>query len=1202
MRTLFGFFRRPLVLLTLGALCVALLVWFAGPLLAFADWHPLESVLARVVFIVLLLGLWLGGRVYRALREKIRNRRLVEDLAARERVEAPPADAAQAAQLETVRKRFVEALAVMREARPGARTGLAARLFGGRRYVYQLPWYVFIGPPGSGKTTALLNSGLQFPLAERLGSDPIRGIGGTRDCDWWFTDQAVMIDTAGRYTTQDSDASADAREWTEFLKLLKKHRPRQPINGALVTVSVSDLLQLPPAEREQQAMAVRNRVNELMTSLDNDFPVYLLITKADLIGGFMEFFGDFDRESREQVWGSTFEHRDPPEGVARPDFEARFDELVARIDALTLDRLQSERDPQRRAAIFGFAHQLATVRAALADFVSTAFPASKLARQPMLRGFYFTSGTQEGNPIDRVMGSLARQFGLQRRMLPALRPSGKSFFLTRLLHGVIFPEAGLAGTNLRWERRAGTLKWAASIAAMVLAAGAVLAWSYSFYNNRSYVDTVAAKVAALKNTLAGTVASAIPLRALLPLYSTVKSLPFTEDVDPEHPRLSYGWGLFQGGKLAEASRQAYHRLLEQTLAPLLANRIAAVLRRGAGNPELQYETLKTYVMLITPEHLDPAAVKGWVAFDLDTNFASDFTPEQRREMLGHVEALLARNGVQDAVTIDTDLIAQSRAALTRTPFPQRVYDRVRRQGVGDFPDFRITAAGGPSAAVVFTRTSGRSLNEGVPGIFTYDGYHKGFSKALDEVIRDLAAEEVWVLGIKDSENARRAADAAGRQELTDDVKRLYLNDYASTWERFVADISVVRGNDLSQTIQSAKLLSAPDSPLPRLLRAIVREVSLTESETRTAVDKAVEKAASAVKDTKDTLSRLLGPAATDAAARAVQGQGGRIESIVDDRFDALRRTVRAPASGGPAPIDQTVALINDFYMLMTATDTAVKSGGPPPASDVPARIKSEAGRLPEPLRAMLGGLAASGSSQAQGATRENISRALKTSITEFCTKAVANRFPFVRDGKDDVTPDDFARLFAPGGLMDDFFQKNLAAYVDTTVKPWKFRQLSDVSMGDSKALIEFQRAAEIRNVFFGGGGRDIALRIEMKPLEMDPAILQFSLDVDGQVLRYAHGPSVPQSIQWPGPKKTNQIRIQVSPPGASGSSGLVFEGPWALFRMFARAQIEQGSQPEKFRASFAIDDRRIQFDVTTASVQNPFRLNELQAFRCPTGL
>ena len=111
-------------------------------------------------------------------------------------------------------------------------------------YLYDLPWYVLIGPPGAGKTTALVNSGLKFPLSRGATPAAIAGVGGTRYCDWWFTEDAVLIDTAGRYTTQDSDAKADKQSWFAFLDLLKKNRPRQPINGVIVAISLEDLLTL----------------------------------------------------------------------------------------------------------------------------------------------------------------------------------------------------------------------------------------------------------------------------------------------------------------------------------------------------------------------------------------------------------------------------------------------------------------------------------------------------------------------------------------------------------------------------------------------------------------------------------------------------------------------------------------------------------------------------------------------------------------------------------------------------------------------------------------------------------------------------------------------------------------------------------------------------------------------------------------------
>ena len=162
--------------------------------------------------------------------------------------ERPSAEAVQ------LRERFEEAVAALKSKRGG-------------HSLYELPWYVIIGAPGSGKTTALVNSGLNFPLEQRSGKGALRGVGGTRNCDWWFTDEAVFLDTAGRYTTQDSDAAADSAGWTEFLALLRKYRKRRPVNGVILTISAQDLMVQGHGGREAHVAAARRRLNELNKEL-----------------------------------------------------------------------------------------------------------------------------------------------------------------------------------------------------------------------------------------------------------------------------------------------------------------------------------------------------------------------------------------------------------------------------------------------------------------------------------------------------------------------------------------------------------------------------------------------------------------------------------------------------------------------------------------------------------------------------------------------------------------------------------------------------------------------------------------------------------------------------------------------------------------------------------------------------------------------
>ena len=173
------------------------------------------------------------------------------------------AQPAENAEQQVLATRFTEAVAALRKMRwqatgkkPGVRDWLAVS---GGSHLYELPWYVFIGAPGAGKTTALVNSGLSFPLADQFGPGAIRGVGGTRNCDWWFTDEAVLIDTAGRYTTQDSHQEEDKAAWDGFLGLLKKSRPRRPLNGVFLAISVADLLNQSAPARANLAASIRAR-------------------------------------------------------------------------------------------------------------------------------------------------------------------------------------------------------------------------------------------------------------------------------------------------------------------------------------------------------------------------------------------------------------------------------------------------------------------------------------------------------------------------------------------------------------------------------------------------------------------------------------------------------------------------------------------------------------------------------------------------------------------------------------------------------------------------------------------------------------------------------------------------------------------------------------------------------------------------------
>src|SRR5215468_133489 len=335
MQAFLRFITSRWVLSFVGVAILAVLVWLFGPLL-----EMLEGWVARLSVILALLVIWAGTNLVLDLLRRRREQKLEKAVAETADSEDDSAHEEAAA----LGERMSTALALLKKAR------------GTRGYLYEQPWYVIIGPPGAGKTTALLNSGLKFPLAAEMGQGAVAGVGGTRLCDWWFTDEAVLIDTAGRYTTQDSQAAVDRAGWDTFLDMLHRTRPRQPLNGVIVAIALSDIAAAPNEERIAHARAIRRRVKELEERLAIRLPVYALFTKADLIAGFTEFFDDLDRDRRNQVWGVTFPLRKGEPGVVTT-FRDELKLIVERLDQRLFERLQAEQSPDRRGLIAGFPTQ-----------------------------------------------------------------------------------------------------------------------------------------------------------------------------------------------------------------------------------------------------------------------------------------------------------------------------------------------------------------------------------------------------------------------------------------------------------------------------------------------------------------------------------------------------------------------------------------------------------------------------------------------------------------------------------------------------------------------------------------------------------------------------------------------------------------------------------------------------------------------------
>lgn len=1163
-----------------GALALALLVWFLGPLIAVAGYRPFESDLVRAGIVTAILVAWGLINILGHARAAARNERMIEAIGSASTGQG----AAGSGESDQLRQRLEEALRDLRRLR-----GVDRR---GRGYLYELPWYILIGPPGSGKTTALTQSGLTFPLAERVGRGPLRGAAGTRNCDWFLTDEAVLLDTAGRYTTQDSDERADQAAWLSFLDLLTQYRPRQPINGAFVVMSLSELAVAAEAERQAHARAIRARLAELQGRFGVHFPVYVLFTKADLIAGFVETFESLTRDERDQVWGMTFPleaGEDAAPAVAQ--FDAELSGLRGRLDERMIERVQQEADLRRRGLVFGFPGQFASLADAVRDLLDEVFRANRYESRPLLRGVYFTSATQEGTPTDRLMAALIQRFGLQQSRLSPHSGGARSYFLLRLLREVIFAEASLVSANPQAERRAIAVRWAALIACALILVVAVTAWTVSYVENRDLEQRIRAGMALVRSDTARLDQAVLPdadPAVTLPALAALRDLPAGYGAAGKPVPVAMRFGLYQGDKLGSEEIAAYQRGLNLLLLPRLLARLQDQLRARAAQPDFVYQALKIYLMLGGQHMLDRSAIKQWMSLDWEIAYPGPAQAATRVALLGHLDGLLRT--AMTPYPLDGKLIDDSRRALQQVSLAGRAYALLKeRAAAAKLPVWRISDHAGPAADRVLMRQSGRLLSDGIPGLYTREGFYTFLLPSIADAVR-VIEDDSWVLG-----DATKRVNFATPELLEPDVLRLYYDDYARNWDQLIGDVVLKPFHSDAQAAETLNLLSGPNSALRLLWRAIADETRLSRSppagaQTPAAAATPQPAAPQPAPTGNGQIRAVLAPSVN--ASQPIYGKP------VEERFRDFREFV--DGGGGPPPMDQLFKDIGDLYQQLNSTPAGPNGtlAGASQLTAVARRIQESAAAMPPAVATIARGLAGGVARIEVGGTIEQITADWQTRVLPLCVAALEGRYPLQRHAAADVTPDDFARLFAPNGLIDSFFNTELRPFVDMSHTPWRAQAAYTGGVPiAAEALQQFQLAAKIRDSFFGAGTTP-SVRFEITPLSIDPDVKRVVLTVDGQQVSYQGGAAQPIVVQWPGPGGVRQSVITVE--GTDGQKEtLERSGAWSWFRLLDAGRLQSLATPDRWRATFSIGSHVVVYEIDTGSVMNPLAARDLTRFHCP---
>ncbi len=1156
-----------IVLFGVGLSSIAALIFLAGPLVSIGGHHPLETLIGREIAILVVGAIFAAVMSFHWQRRKKAAAKIAEGITASDK----PTD-----DTDVLKDRMKDALATLKAASKGK-----------GNFLYDLPWYVLIGPPGSGKTTALVNSGLKFPLAKGATPTAVAGIGGTRYCDWWFTEDAVLIDTAGRYTTQDSDAQLDKQSWLGFLDLLKKNRPRQPINGVMAAISLEDLMMLSSAEIKAQADAIRSRLLELHERLKIDFPVYTLFTKADLVAGFMEYFANLSDQDRRQVWGTTFQTDDKTRNMVA-EVPAEFDALVERLNSSVTDRLQEEPTPSSRVLLYGFPPQVAGLKRQVYDFLNEIFEPTRYHANATLRGFYFTSGTQHGTPIDRLIGALEKSFGAEHLAAQAYSGRGKSFFIADLILKVIIGEASWVSTDWRTVRRARIVKAALySILALasITAAGG---WWESYRRNRDLIaDTQLA--AAQFDQQAGpfakeTVIGDRDLHKIIPLLFKLRNLPAGYATRDLPTPLLAELGLSQRERLQSSAEQAYHVGLERLLRPRLMFRLEEVLDANKTKPSYIYEALKVYLMIAGVERTDRELVLNWMRNDwADNLYEGASNAEGRKALEGELLAMFdLENGEQPLVEPNWELVESCRRILARLSIAERAYQLLKSQArQATAPDWVAARHGGPDFETVFETTNGDSVESVVvPGFFTYAGFQNAFIDKLP-TIADQLQRDSWVLG----DAGKLGAITSQFDNLTRDLLALYNRDFVDAWKQSLEKLRIRPLNVGKPKYDALNAAAASTSPIRLLIESIRDETTLT----RERKDQG--------KDTAKTAKKDLAPS-------LVSGQAGVPGAEIEAEFKPFHQAVEG--EGSRRLIDTVtgdLAAINNTLQTVTLNSSQEQQATSAVRSQV-AQFKTDATRMPSPFNTMLLQSANAFENTIADDTYRQIRDEFQKSVYGPCQGLAANRYPMERTARAEIGLADFGRLFGGNGYFDSFFKKYLETYADTSQREWKWRQDNPVAkLMSVESLRQFQRASRIKDAFFPTNGNVPSISLSITPPVLPDMGLTAKLEINGMPISSSSQPNPPPvAIQWPGAGGKTAVSLvqDTQLPGTQPSEISGGTGQWALFRLLDKAS--KTPRANSITASWIVGGREVPFQIGTGTVFNPLQLPALAEFKCPPSL
>lgn len=696
----------------------------------------------------------------------------------------------------------------------------------GRDVVYDLPWYLLIGPQGAGKSTLLVQSGYGFSYTDPKKVAGKLDFGPTANCDLWLANEALFVDPSGKYLTENQESNT----CLNMLKQIKEHRPKKPVDGILLVVDTAKLFSLGDDGIRDQANGLRVFLDMTMNTFGMVIPIYLIFNKSDLIDGFQEFFSKpGDRENL--ILGATFTRNqfevEHPEKV----FQDEFEQICQSVRAFGVSRL-IEQSRRLREKTFQFAQQLSLMKDRLSEFVGILFQHSQFREKPLFRGFYFTSGIQGGNHLDLISRLLSSKAGLPvPDDIKGVRGT-ESYFIKSILTRIILPDRKLAGLSASVRRRRRLWRMIIAGAAGVILPLILLLSVWAAYRDNSQLIHAAgnARDIPIENGK-----SSDNLLSLSELKEGIERLDCQGK--SESCRISgrrFHWGLYVGDEALAEARKIYLAKLNRLFMDQLMdgdltlghkyNGLKTQLRIISStaadqedisldssdfDPGRTYTLLKTVMMLSNESKASPAFLEEQLT-EYWLQGVQEKDKDQATELLRFYLHQLGDHHNPDyrlpANLADEELARRIRAMLLVVKPDLYYYGIIQEEGDHKINLVNLTGIVGVENTGIF------DAGAEIDGTYTKVGWETMVRDRINEMKNEYESERSWVLGITASE--------PGQPKIDEELRRHYFQDYQNNWWNFLHSIDIVPFANFQDASEKLAVLSdARMSPIITLTKA-----------------------------------------------------------------------------------------------------------------------------------------------------------------------------------------------------------------------------------------------------------------------------------------------------------------------------------------------------------------------------------------------